>query len=67
MFKSEAYTLQENKITYGKIITAGELVSKAQYFCSMKVDNNWYWNKQPKHHVIPVKIRTIPHPQLEVN
>ena len=33
----------------------------------MQVDTNWYWNKQPKHHVITVPTRTIIHPQLEVN
>ena len=33
----------------------------------MQVDTNWYWNQQPKHHVITVPTRTIIHPQLEVN
>ena len=33
----------------------------------MQVDTNWYWNKQPKHHVITVPTRTIIHPQLEVD
>ena len=51
----------------GKIITAGELVVKAQYLCSMKVDTNWYQNQQPKHYVITVTTRTILHPQPEVN
>ena len=32
----------------------------------MQVDTNWYWNQQPKHHVITVPTRTILHPQLEV-
>ena len=67
MFTSGAYTLQENKIIDGQIITAGELVVKAQYLCSMQVDTNWYWNQQPKQHVITVPTRTIIHPQLEVN
>ena len=31
MFTSEAYTLQDNTTIYGQIITAGELVVKAQY------------------------------------
>ena len=43
------------------------MVSKAQYLCSMQVDTNWYWNQQPKQHVITVPTRTILHPQLEVN
>ena len=33
----------------------------------MQVDTNWYWNQQPKHHVITVPTSTILHPQLEVN
>ena len=52
MFTSGAYTLQDNKTIYGQIITAGELVVKSQYICSMQVDTNLYWNKQPKHHAI---------------
>ena len=42
------------------------MVVQAQYICSMQVDTNWYWNQQPKQHVITVPIRTILHPQLEV-
>ena len=67
MFTSEAYTLQEKTTIVGKIITAGGLVVKAQHLCYMKVDTNWYRNKQPKHHVITVLTRTILHPQLEAN
>ena len=67
MFTSEAYTLQDNTTIDGQIINAGGLVVKAQYFCSMQVDTNWYWNKQPKQHVITVPTRTIPHTQLESN
>ena len=62
-----AYTLQENKTINGKIITAGELVVKEQYLCSMQIDTNWYLNQQAKQHVITVPTRTILHPQLEVN
>ena len=67
MFTSGAYTLQENTTIDGQIITAGELFVKAQYLCSMQIDTNWYWNQQPKHHVITDPTRTILHPQLEVN
>ena len=67
MFTSGAYTLQENTTIYGQIITSGELVVKEEYLCSMQIDTNWYWNQQPKHHVITVPTRTIIHPQLEVN
>ena len=67
MFKSGAYTLQENTTIDGQIITAGKLVVKEKYLCSMQIDTNWYWNQQSKHHVITVPTRTILHPQLEVN
>ena len=35
MFTSGAYTLQRNTTIDGQIITAGELVVKAKYICSM--------------------------------
>ena len=44
MLTSEEYKLQDNTTIDGKIITAGELVSKEQYLCSIQVDNDWYWN-----------------------
>ena len=64
MFTSGAYTLQENTTIDRQIITAGEVVVKAKYLCSMQIDTNWYWNQQQKHHVITVPTRTILHPQL---
>ena len=67
MFTSGAYTLQENTTIDGQIINAGELVIKAKYVCSMQIDTNCYWNKQPKHYVITVPTHTIINPQLEVN
>ena len=67
MFISEAYTLQDNTKIDRKIITVGELVVKAKYFCSMKVNTNWYCGQHPQQHVITVPTRTIIHPQLEVN
>ena len=67
MFTSGACTLQENISIDGKIITDGELVVKAKYLCSMQIDTSWYWNQQPKHHVITVTTHTILHSQLEVN
>ena len=65
MFKSGAYTLQENTTIYGQILIADELVVNAKYLCYMQVDTNWYWNQQTKHHVITVQTLTILHPQLE--
>ena len=41
MFTTEAYTLHDNTTIDGKVITAGGLVVKAQYLCSMKVDTSW--------------------------
>ena len=41
-FLSEAYMLQNNTKIDGNIISAGELVVKAQYLCSMQENNNWY-------------------------
>ena len=35
-FISEAYTLQNNTKIYGQVISAGGLVVKAQYLCSMQ-------------------------------
>ena len=65
MFKTGAYTLQENTTIDGQTITAGELFVKAKYISSMQIDTNCYWNQQPKHHVITVPTRTILDPQLE--
>ena len=67
MFQSEAYTLQYNTKIDGKIITAGELVVKAQYLCYMQVDTNLYWNQHTQNLVITVPTHTILHPRLEVN
>ena len=64
---SGGYTLQENTTIDGQVITSGQLVFKAQYICSMQVDNNLYSNQQPKHLVITFPTRIILHPQLEVN
>ena len=67
MFTSGANTIQKNTTIDGQIITAGELVVKAKYLCYTQIDSSWYWNQQPKHHVITVPTHTIIHPQLEVN
>ena len=47
MFTSKAYTLQDNTTIDGQVITADELVVKAQYICSIQVYTNWYWNQHP--------------------
>ena len=67
IFTSESYTLQNKTTIDGKIITAGELVVKAQYPCYIQVYTNWYWNQYPQQDFITVPTRTILHPQLEVN
>ena len=48
MFTLEAYTIQDNTKIDGKIITADELVFKAQYLCYMQVDTNLYRNQHPQ-------------------
>ena len=58
LFKSGAYTLQENTTIDGQILIAEELVVNAKYLCSVQVDTNWYWNQQPNNHVITVPTRT---------
>ena len=42
IFTLRAYTLQENTAIDENFITSGELVVKAQYFVSVRVDTNWY-------------------------
>ena len=64
MLTSEAYTLQDNTTSDGQIITAGGLVVKAQYICSVRVDTNCYWNHHPQQNFITVPTRKILHPQL---
>ena len=47
IFKTGAYKIQENTTIDRQIITAGELVLKEKYICSVQIDTNWYWNQQP--------------------
>ena len=61
-FTLKSYTLQDNTTIDGQIITSGELAVKAQYLCYIQVDNNWYWNQHPQHHVITVPTCTILNP-----
>ena len=47
---SEEYTLQNNTTIDGKFISAGKLVVKAQYLCSMQekpigIGNKNHWNR----------------------
>ena len=65
-FISDAYTLQNNTTIDGKVISAGELVVKAQYLCSMQENTNWYWKQQPLQHNIMVTTCTILHPCLGI-
>ena len=62
MFKSEAYTLQDNTTIDGHIITSVEFVVKAQNLCCVKVNTNWYWDQYPQQNVITVPTRTILQP-----
>ena len=63
---SEAYTLQNNTTIDEKVISAGELVVKAQYLCSVQENTKWYWKQQPLKQNIMVPTRTILHPRLDV-
>ena len=67
MFTLESYTLQDNTTIDRKLITARELVVKAQYLYYMKVDTNWYWYQHPQQHFITVTTCTILYTQLEGN
>ena len=64
-FVSQAYTLQNNTTIDGQVISAGGVVVKSQYLCSMQENTNWYWKKQPLQHTIIVPTRTILHPRLD--
>ena len=66
MFTSEAYKLQDDTIIDRKIITAGKLVVKAQYLCSIQVENNWYLNQHFQHPFITGPTHKILHPLHEV-
>ena len=65
-FISESYTLQNNTTIDGRVISAGELVVRAQYLCYMPENTNRYWKQQPLQHNIIVPTRTIIHPRLDV-
>ena len=65
-FLWEAYTLQNNTTINGHYISAGELVIKAQYLCSIQENTNWYWKQQPLEQTIIVTTRTILQPRLDV-
>ena len=49
---SDVYTLQNNTTIDGQVISAGELVVKAQYLCSVQENTNWYWKQQPLQYTI---------------
>ena len=51
-FLSEAHTLQNNTTIDGQVISADELVVKAQYLFYMQENTNWYWKQKPLQHII---------------
>ena len=66
MFTSEAYKLQDSTTIDGKIITAVNLVVKAQFLCSVQEIANCFWYQHPQHQVITLPTGTILHPLLDV-
>ena len=52
---------------YGQVISAGELVVKAQYIRSMQENANWYWEQQTLQQTIMVPTHKIIHPRLDVD
>ena len=65
-FISEAYTPQNSTKIDKQIISALELLVKAQYLCSMKESSNWYWKRQSLQQNIIVTTLTILHPCLDI-
>ena len=65
-FISEVRTLQNIMIIYGQIITAGVLVFKTQYPCSVKYRTNWYCEKHPLQQDSIVPTHTILHSHLDI-
>ena len=62
---SEAYTLQEDTTCGGQIITAGELVVKAQYMKFMQDNQKWCWEQKQQQNNINVTTSTIVHTSLD--
>ena len=50
----------------GQVISAGELVAKTQYLCSVQENTDWHWKQQPLQQTIIVTTRTILRPRLDV-
>ena len=63
---SDAYTLQNNTTIDGQVISAGKLVIKAQYICSMQENTNCYWKQKPLQKTIIVPTRTTLNTRLYV-
>ena len=59
-FISKAYTLQNDTTIDGQVISASDLVVKAQYLCLMQENTNWYWKQQPLQQtiIVPTKNNT---------
>ena len=55
-FVSEVYNLRDNTKCNVQIISAGELVVKAQNLICTKEKTNWYWDQKKQQKVIIVPI-----------
>ena len=65
-FLLESNMLKNNTTIDRQVISAGDLVVKAQYHCFVLEKTNWYWKEQPLQHTIMVPTCTILHPRLDV-
>ena len=63
---AEAYTLQNNTTIDGQVISAGELVVREQYLCSMQENTYWYWIQKPLQQTIIFSTGTILNSRLDV-
>ena len=64
---SQRHTRKKNNTTNnGKVISAGELVVKAEYLFSVQENTNWYGKQQPLQQTIIFQTRTIIHTCLGV-
>ena len=60
------WSIKVNTTIDGQVISAGELIFKAQYLWYKQDKNNWYLEKQPLQQTIIIPTHTLLHPRLDV-